>query len=881
MRAITKIVLLALLICSPAMVQAQESVKVAVFPFDVFSSQPMHTLKQQMQDMLQIRLEKLGLEVVDPGKVNLALKRSGQPLDLTLARRLAGELGADYAVYGSLTKIGSRVSLDVKMLDSLGMTRPASAYVEGVGLDSLPLLADSLAQDIVVKVTGQEKVAKVLVTGNKGIENAAITAAIKTKAGNAYSPLVLDSDIRTIWKMGYFDDVQVKTEDSPEGVIVTFHVTEKPALKQINVQGNKAFDRGDIIQQTGIKLPGIYRPGLIKEAEAKIIKLYHDKGYYDVKIATKVIDLPGADKGVRFDISEGEQVYISKIKFMGNKAFDDDDLRDLMTTAEGSWLSWFLEDNILKKNVLDQDREKVNDHYFNHGYLTARVGEPKITRGKDGLVITFPVTEGKRFKVKNVELAGELIDDKANMAAKLTTKADEWFSRANVRQDMLYLHDLYADKGYAYVEVRPSIKENTKETTVAIGFDIKMGSRVYFERILITGNDATRDNVIRRLVGVAEGDLFSSTALRQTNSKLQGLNYFEDVRITTAKGSSPDKMDLRINVKEKRTGNISAGIGYSTEENVMFMGSIAENNLLGRGQRLEFRANLSSKNTYFTLSFTEPWLFDLPLSFGAEIYNWEREYTSYDKDALGTNIRLGMPTGIKYTSFYTRYRFEQADVSGVSENASLVIRDQEGQHTTSSLKFTLRRDSRDQNYGPTKGSENLVSFEWAGGPLGGSNGYYKAIATSAWYFNLWFKHVFMAHGKIGLVREHGQGSLPIYERFFLGGMNSLRGFDRWSVGPKDSETGDVIGGENMLQFNLEYRFPLLSKAGIAGVVFFDTGNSWMENDGWDVSDLRQSVGVGLRWYSPMGPLRLEYGWVLDPEEGESNSNWGFTVGRSF
>ena len=881
MRATKKYVLLILLLCVPALAQAQQSPKVAVFPFDVFSSQPLETLKQQMQDMLRTRLEKLGLELVAPGKVNQALKQSGQALDLTLARRLAGDLGADFAVYGSLTKIGSRVSLDVKILDSLGMTRPSSSYVEGVGLDSLPLLSDQLAQEILVKVTGQEKVAKVEVSGNKGIENAAITAVIKTKAGTAYSPLVLDQDIRAIWKLGYFDDVQVKTADSPQGKIVTFEVTEKPALKQINVTGTKALDREDVVEQTGIKLPGIYRPGLLKEAEAKIIKLYHDKGYYDVKIKTEVIDLPNKDKGVKFEITEGEQVYISNIVFEGNKAYEDSTLRSEMTTAEGSWLSWFLEDNILKRNVLDQDREKVNDFYFNHGYLTARVGEPKITRGKDGLVVTFPVKEGQRFKVKSVELTGDLIEEKDKMFAKLSTKADDWFSRANVRKDMLYLYDLYADQGHAYVEVRPSIKENTNDTTVSIGFSIKQGRRVFFERVLISGNDATRDNVIRRQVGVAEGDLFSSTALRNTNMKLQNLNYFDDVRITTQQGSSPDRMDLRITVKEKRTGSLSAGLGYSTEDYLMLMGSAAENNLFGRGQRLELKANVGSKNTYFTLTFTEPWLFDLPLSFGAEIYNWQREYTSYDKDALGTNIRLGMPTGMKYTSFYTRYRFEQADVSGISDTASIIIQDQEGMHTTSSLQFTLRRDSRDHNFQPTKGSENLVSFEWAGGPLGGTNGFYKAIATSSWYFELLFKHVLTLHGRIGLVREHGDGALPIYERFFLGGMNTLRGFDRWSVGPKDPDTDDVIGGENMLQFNVEYRFPLISKAGIAGVVFYDTGNSWLEDDGWRVDDLRQSVGVGLRWYSPMGPLRLEYGYVLDPQDGESTSNWGFTVGRSF
>jgi outer membrane protein insertion porin family len=236
MRLKTVIVLLIMLFCSLGTAQAQETVKVAVFSFDVFASQSLDTLKQQMQDMLRTRLSKLGLEVIDPGEVNKALIRSGKVLDLSLARSLAGELGADFAIYGSLTKIGSRVSLDVKVLDSLGMTRPSTSYVEGVGLDSLPQLADQIAQDVLVKVTGQEKVAEVLVEGNRGIESAAVTSVIKTKAGNAYSPLVLDGDIRAVWKMGYFDDVQVTTKDSAKGKIVTFQVTGKTCVK-----GNKCY----------------------------------------------------------------------------------------------------------------------------------------------------------------------------------------------------------------------------------------------------------------------------------------------------------------------------------------------------------------------------------------------------------------------------------------------------------------------------------------------------------------------------------------------------------------------------------------------------------------------------------------------------------------
>jgi outer membrane protein insertion porin family len=875
------ILLMVLLIWGAGSVQAADQATVAVFPFDVFSSQPMDTLKQQMQGMLRERLIAQGVKVIDAGKVNQALKRSGQTLDLSQARRIAGDLGADFAVYGSLTKIGSRLSLDVKILDSLGMNRPQSSFVEGVGLDTLQNLAGKLAQDIAVKVSGQEKVAQVIIEGNRRIESAAITAILKTKAGGAYSPLVLDKDLREIWKMGYFDNVQVKTTDSPKGKVVAFVVTEKPSLKEVRISGAEAYDKQDIIDQIGLKVPDVFRAGLLKEAEAKIVKLYHEKGYYDVKIKTKTLDLPKGDKAIVFDITEGKQIYISRIKFEGNKAYSDDDLKEEMTTAEEGWLSWFMEDNVLKRAVLDQDRERINDFYFNNGYLTARVGEPKITREKDGLVVTFQVVEGKRFKVKKLQVSGDMVMPKKELMPKLQTKSGDWFSRAKVRQDMLFLHDLYADKGYAYVEVRPQVRENTNETTVDIGFGITRGKKVYFERILITGNDATRDNVIRRLIDVAEGDLFSASALRKSNTRLRQLNFFEDVRITTEKGTTPDKMDLRVNVKEKRTGNISMGVGYSTADNLMLVGSAAENNLLGTGRRLELRASTGSTTTRYELSYTEPWLFDRPISAGVDFYNWTREYTSYDKDSLGARFRVGMPTGLPHIRFYFNYRIEEAEVTGVDDDASLIIRDQQGRHTTSAVKFTLRRDTRDKAFGASRGTDHRVSFEYAGDPIGGTNTFMKAIGDTSWYFPIYRKHTIMVHGRVGWLAGHSGGNLPIYEKFFLGGINDLRGFDRYSVSPKDPATGDEIGGERMAFINLEYRFPLMSDAGVMGVVFYDTGNSWTEEDGYDLGEVRSSVGAGIRWYSPVGPLRLEYGYVLDPEPGEANSNFEFTIGQMF
>ncbi|MFH1059473.1 MAG: outer membrane protein assembly factor BamA [Pseudomonadota bacterium] len=875
------LVLAGLVWAGSGMALAAEPAKVAVFPFDVFSREPLDQMRQGLQEMLIKKLRTEGVAVLDAADVNQALAQSGKPLDLTLARNLAGKLGAEYAIYGSLTKIGNNVSLDAKLLDVLGMRRPQSVFAEGAGMDALQGLTDRLARELGTLAAGREQVAVVEVQGNKRIEAEAVKAVMQTKAGGPYAPVRLDEDLRAVWKMGYFDDVRMETKDTAQGKVITVVVKEKPTIRELNIVGNKAIDEKDLRDQIGIKPFAVFKPEAVKEAEEKIVKLYHDKGFYDVKVSSKVGTTPSGDPAVTFNIDEGKKVFIKTITFTGNKSFPDKELKEAMSTTESGWFTWLTESNILERNKLDQDLEKLTDFYYNHGYMNARVGEPGVTRGPDGLVVSIPVEEGPRFKVADVTLSGEMIKPQAELAQAMKTKPGEWFNRDQLRADISYLSSLYADQGFAYVDVRPQIQQDQNKHTVSIAFSIKKGDKVYFERILITGNSHTRDNVIRRELGVAEGDLFSGSSLRMGNMRLQRLNFFEDVHISTTKGSSPDRMDLKIDVKEKRTGQFSIGAGYSTVDKVMLMGRIAESNLFGRGQQLEFRGQIGGVSNRYTISFTEPWLLDKPVSFGVDLYDWDREYFTYSKEAVGGRLRLGWPTPMRATRFYTYYTYEVANIYDIQNNAARIIRDQEGEHTTSSLRGILRRDTRDHVFNPTHGSDNSISVEYAGGPLGGTNAFTKVIGDTGWYFPLWFEHVFVLHGRIGWMAGHSGGDLPIYEKFFLGGINTLRGFDYQSVSPRDAATNDRIGGERMALANVEYRFPLLTKAGLVGVMFYDTGNVWTEDQGYEFSDIRSSVGGGIRWYSPMGPLRLEYGYVLDPKPDDSESNWEFTIGSIF
>jgi outer membrane protein insertion porin family len=415
---------------------------------------------------------------------------------------------------------------------------------------------------------------------------------------------------------------------------------------------------------------------------------------------------------------------------------------------------------------------------------------------------------------------------------------------------------------------------------VNITYAIKKNQKVYFEKIIIGGNTKTRDKVIRRQLRVYEQELYSGRRLKRSVRNLYRLDYFEEIKVDTQKGSSDDKMILKIDVTEKPTGTFSFGGGFSSVESLFAVASISQRNLFGRGQILQLKAQLGARTTQYTLSFTEPWFLDIPLSAGFDLYNWEQDYDDYDKDSKGGGIRLSYPV-FDFTRASFAYAYEVADIKNIDEEAAREIKDLEGENKTSSATVGLRYDSRNKTFLPTEGQDHSLSVEYAGGPLGGDIGFIKFVGDTGWYFPLFWETVGFLHGKGGYVADNKGGKLPDYERFYLGGINSLRGFDFREISTKDSD-GEEIGGDKFVQFNAEFIFPLIENAGLAGVAFFDAGNVYGERDNIDLTDLRKSAGLGIRWQSPLGPIRVEYGYVLDPEEGEGKGGkFEFAMGSSF
>jgi len=714
----------------------------------------------------------------------------------------------------------------------------------------------------------------VQIKGNQRIEDDAISRVVETRPGDAYDEKQLSRDIESIFAMGYFDDIRVETETDPDGKVVIFRVEEKPTIKLIEVSGNRVYEDQEIKDNIDITSGSILNIFRIKRNIKQIETLYQEKNYHNVKVTYKVEELDHNQANLEFQIDEGKKLRIREIRFEGNEAFDDKTLKKKMKTSKKGFFSWLTGSGDLDTETLNQDMMKLSDFYHNNGYAEARIGEPEIIYKDNWIYIEIKIDEGKRFKMGEVRLAGDLIQPAESLHEKLASPEEEYFNRQAIRQDVMTLSDVYSDDGYARADIVPEIQKQEEAQAIDIIFHIQKNEPVYFERIVIEGNTKTRDKVIRRELEVYEGEKYDGSGLKKSIRELYRLDYFQDVKVRRQQGSADDQMILNIQVEEKPTGTFSFGGGYSGVDGMYVMTSISERNLFGRGQHLDFRIQAGGSSQQYDISFTEPWLFDTQLSMTVEANKWERDYDEYDRDSRGGALRFGYPV-FDYTRAYIQYAYDVSTIDNVTEAFKSVIA--EGEFVESSVSTSLVYDSRNRRFNPTEGSKHRLTLEYAG--IGGDIGFTKVTAETGWYFPLFWKTVGFLHGETGYVTRNAGKILPDYERFYLGGINSLRGFDWRDVSPLNDE-GIAIGGEKYVQFNVEYLVPLLMEQGLVGLVFYDTGNAYAEGP-IKLDEMRESWGYGIRWYSPMGPLRLERGHILDRKEDEDSSRWEFSIGGSF
>jgi outer membrane protein insertion porin family len=785
----------------------------------------------------------------------------------------------DNLVAGSLTEIGGQVSLDVKLIDLLSPDDSKYFSIQGAASD-----LESLLRDLIKKITAftsrQSIVSSISPAGNKKIDSGAILKNISTKPGDPYDPAALREDLKSIFRLGYFDDVRIEVSQEADGKAVIFRIDEKPVIKSIAFEGIDELKEETVKEVATTKVQSILNPAQIKRDADAIQLLYKTKGYYNTT-ATPKITFPTTDSAeVRFVIDEGKKIHIKDISFEGNTTFDDDELEDEIETNTKGWFSWITDSGLLDYDKLNQDAGRIINFYGNHGFLEAKIGDPIVKQEEEWLYVTFIIEEGTRFKVGNVEIEGDTLDDKDALLKLLTITKEEYVSRQILRDDILKITDHFSEKGYANANIRPLIKAAEEKNTLNIAISIDKGELVYINRITISGNDRTRDNVIRRELKVAEGGIFNAKALRDSLQKLQYLDFFEEVSITPEKSFDTSTVDLSVEVKEKSTGQFTIGAGYSSVDDLILMGQIAENNFLGRGDTVALSADIGGSSNKYNLQYKNPRFRDSQLSWGIDIFDMEREYNDYTKDSRGGVLSFGYPVWEEWRGFGS-YAYTDTNLSDIADDASFIIRNSVDIHVTSAVKFSLQRDSRNRRFGATKGSRHNVSVEYAGGPLGGDSQFTKLEGSTSWYFPLFWSTVFHFHGAAGQAFENEDNALPVYERFYLGGLRTVRGFDYGDISPIDPATGDRIGGDKMWYTNFEYIFPVLADQGINGVLFFDLGNVFNDDEDWGFDNYKKSVGVGVRWFSPIGPLRLEWGYNLDPEPDEDDSVWDFSIGGVF
>lgn len=864
----------------PVFAADKTEVRFAVLPFEIISKDDLAYLSQKIPETIAKNLEADGASVVIPDK-SLTEGFKYTSADNDRIRKILSETKATYAVIGSFTFKDDRLDLNSRVIP-LDISKSFNLKAEGKGIEAIFSVVNSLSSQISERTLPFEKVSEIRIEGNKRIEREAVLGAIETKVGSRFRESALSDDLKRIYRLGYFDDIRISTEKSQTGRSVIISVKERPTVQKVTINITSVYKPEEIQEEIKLKSGGILNIDKVQDSIRRIREMMVKKNYHNAKIEYKINPLKENLVELELDIEPGDKIYVTEIKFEGNESFTKKELMSEMDSSEKWFMTWLTSAGEFNKDILNQDSGKLMAFYQNKGYARARIGEPVVDIDGENIVVTYKIDEGAKYNVGTVGIEGDLIQPADKLMADFKITKETIYNREAIQQDVLKLTDIYGDEGFAEADIYPKIDYDESAKAANITFEISKGQPLYIGNIHISGNSKTRDKVIRRQLQVYEQSLYKTSKLKRSIRNLHYLDYFEekDLKVDTVKGEKPGTLDLVINVKEKPTGTFSFGGGYSSVDNLFVMAAINQRNLFGKGQILNLQAEVGGTSTRYNLGFTEPWLFDIPLSAGFDLYNWERDYDDYDKNSVGGALRAGYPVW-DFTRVQASYGYEVTELTDISADASDDIKDLEGKNSTSRISGALKYDSRDRVFNPTQGAQFSLGVEYAGGFLGGDIAYIKDSAEAGLYFPIFWKFTGFIHGELGNIVEQSSGVLPDYERFYLGGINSVRGYKWRDISTLDDK-GKEIGGDKYLQGNIELLFPIVESAGVVGVIFADTGDVYGKSEDIDFSDIHYTAGYGLRWYSPMGPIRIEYGYVLDDNAGkQGDSRWEFTMGATF
>ena len=745
------------------------------------------------------------------------------------------------------------------------------------------------------------KVTLIQVQGNKRIETATILAKIKTKEGDVFSPSVIREDIKVLYQLGHFEDVQVRTEGFENGLKVIFSVKEKPLIREITFEGNDEYSTEKLKEGLTLLPRTAFNMQLINDNAEKIRLKYQDDGFYDAVVVPVVTELRSGDRNVVFSIEEGNKVRLEDVIISGNKALSSKEIKDALKNQEHKFYYFFGHSGTLRMEELKDDLETVRNLYYNKGYIQVIVdepviepkiytfrecyfwGPPKTFTRKSELVMRINIKEGDQFRVGSLTVKGNTLLSEEELSKEIKLTKGDIFNREMLRQDVGRIMDRYDSIARPFANVIPQFNIDQDKKTVAIQIEIQEGGEVRIGRIDVTGNNKTRDKVVRREMRLAEGDLYSKKALKRSYERINNLNYFETVEIVPDRRQQEPIMDLNIKVKEKLTGTFSIGGGYSSVDKLMGIAEVSQGNLGGRGQLLKFKIQWGSTHQLFMLSFMEPYLFDKEVYGKVDLYNQEQDYDGYKLKTSGLALGIGKSFG-EYVSTSLKFSYDNSLVTDITTTAPFALQKQLNSYgdriITNALSWSIARDSRDFFLDPKTGSRNSVFVEYAGGPLGGDPNFIKTIGDSAWYFPMFWDTVIMFRGRFGYVESLIDKPIPLGERFYVGGPSTLRGFRYGSAGPMDAEL-NRLGGNKELIYNIEYTFPIVPAARLKGVLFYDIGKAFDNYETVKFSELRQTAGFGFWWFSPIGPLRFEWGNIVHKKPEDQASKFEFSIGTLF
>ena len=735
--------------------------------------------------------------------------------------------------------------------------------------------------------TAQVTIEGVRIEGNRLVEPDTILMQVTAKAGEKFDKAKVEKDVKEIYRTGFFDQVLVKLEEHGNRGQLIFQVTEKPAIRNVSLQGNDVVDSETLKEKLNLTFRRFLDRAKIQASIEEAKKYYESQGLYDTEISFLVDEAEDNQVDLTFVVKEGEKKVIREIVFEGNNEIDADDLEEaIQTSTHNWWTSWLTGSGIVKQEQLEADTKELSRFYLNHGYLDIRVTEPTVEPVEDGLKLTYKVEEGKVYTIGQITASGTLVeDDQSKTLEGVELKSGDVFNLDQLRKDTFAVTEKFTDVGYAFANVEPESKPNKEAQTVDLNYKIEKGELVDVNRINISGNAKTHDNVIRRSLTIGEGEQFSSSKIRRSQELVQRLGYFDEVTVTPNQTGVQNQVDIDVAVREGQTGTFSVGAGVSSGEGFIFTSKVSETNLFGTGDSLSLNVDTGSQNENYVLSFNNPRVDDSRLSLGTNLLSVKREFDDFNRHQDGGSVSFGYPfpfLGEEFEEdlrFGFEYEFLKVKIDNVDVNAPTLIKNEEGTSTSSSVTPSVTYNTIDNPLDPTKGLREQLSTEVAG--LGGDEEFWLLQASSTLYYPMFdtpFGPItFSQRTRLGYGETFNDDDFPLFRRFFPGGINSVRGYESRQLGPKD-EQGNEYGGSKQLVLNFETIFPVFPSLRLQGVAFYDVGNAFDDNQGIEISELKQAVGFGFRWRSPIAPIRVEFGFPLDKEEGDKSMVTNFSFG---